>query len=544
MISLQIAMKSIFKHWSNTWIPEVVTYILVLASCAVLMALLAKYDGQAPPAWYASIPTLATLPTRLVEDLLFNILRTVINQLSILRFLVPRPLRELEVYNKAARSIEGAPGLILTARFSLVSLAAVAVIIRPWITTAAQLAIFQRPELVPAGTRPLPICQRLSTPPTYSGSSYQSVSDETITAMWNGVMAKDSASLSINVECAGAQTCVWNNYSTIALDYQCEDITSSITHTCAAGSTTNCTFTLPSTQLTLQNSKQWYLSQAYLPAPFSNHTAGALASWQMMGLPGSQDNVTALAAQCVIYPVVKTYTAQFFDGKFTETLLSTWYNETGPRSVLPVTPEWLMTPGGSVNGTFSISQNKYAIPFQSKNLDFFTGSGDVSYDGVNYNLQDQHQRLHSSLLDSTINQTVGNLVLALSTANRVSIPSDSLYDSPIAPETQALGQAFRYEQRIRIRWVWLSPLAVAAILTTFVLLATIYQTRKAMSGLVFKGNILTIFDMAPPDRSNREMYRATSSVDHESARTRKFVVRGKQRRRFRICRSQLTGKGP
>ena len=537
-------MKPIFKHWSKTWIPEVVTYILVLASCAVLVALLAKYDGQAPPAWYASIPTLATLPTRLVEDLLFNILQTVINQLSILRFLVPRPLRELEVYNKAARSIEGAPGLILIARFSLVSLAAIAVIIRPWITTAAQLAIFQHPELVPAGTRPVPICQRLSTPPTYSGSRYQSVSDETIRAMWNGVMAKDSASLSINAECAGAQKCVWNNYSTIALDYQCEDITSSITRTCAAGSTTNCTFTLPSTQLTLQNAKQLYLSQAYLPTPFSNHTAGALASWQMMGLPRSQDNVTALAAQCVIYPVVKTYTAQFLDGKFTETLLSTWYNETGPQSALPVTPEWLMTPGGSVNGTFSISQNKYAIPFQSKSLDFFRGSGDVSYDGVNYNPQDQHQRLHSSLLDSTIDQTVGNLVLALSTANRLSIPSDSLYDSPIAPETQALGQAFRYEQRIRIRWVWLSPLAVAATLTTFVLLATIYQTRKAMSGFVFKGNILAIFNIAPADRSNRDMYKVTGSTNHESVRNRAFVVRGKQRRRFRICGRQVTGKGP
>ena len=540
-------MKSIFKHWSKTWIPEVITYILVLASCAVLVALFAIYNGQAPPAWYVSIPTLATLPTRLVEDLLLNILRTVINQLSILRFLVPRPLRELEIYNKAVRSIEGAPGLIFTARFSLASLAATVVLIRPWITTAAQLAISQRTEFVLVGTRPVPICQRLSTPPTNSGSVYQSVSDEIIRAMWNGVMAKDPSTLSIQAECAGAQWCVWGNYSTIALDYQCQDVTSSINRTCADGSTTNCTFTLPSTQLTLQNSEQLYLSQVYLPAPFSNHPAGALASWQMMGLPRSQDNVTALAAQCVIYPVVKTYTAQFFDSKFTETLLSTWYNQSGPQSIRPMTPEWLMTPGGSVNGTFSISQNKYAIPLQNKNLDFFTGTGNVSYEGVDYFLQDQHQRLHSSPLDGTINQTVGNFVLALSTANRLSIPSDSLYDSPIAPETQAFGQAFRYEQRIRIRWAWLTPLAVAAVFTTVVLFATIYETKKAIPGFVFKGNILAIFNMAPADRSNWAMYNATGSADHENARDRRFVIRGnfRNRRRFRVYDgSQITGKGP
>lgn len=527
-------MKSILKHWDRTWLPDVITYILVLASCAVLVALFAIYNGHAPPGWYISIPTIATLPTRLVEDLLFNILRTIINQLSVLRFLVPRPLRELEIYNKAARSIEGAPGLIFIARFSLGSLAAVVVLIRPWITTTAQLAISQRTELVSVGTCPVPISQRLSMPPTDSVSGFQSVSDEMIRAMWNGVMAKDPATLRINADCPGAQKCVWDNYSTLALDYQCEDITSSIIHTCADGSTTNCTFTLASTRLTLQIPEQLYISQAYLPAPFSNHTAGALTAWQMIGLPRSQDNVTALAAQCVIYPVVETHTAQFSDLKFTETLLSTWYNETGPQSIRPETTEWLMTPGGSVNGTFSISGNKYAIPLQNKFLDFFTGSGNVSYEGVNYFLQDQHQRLHSSLLDGTINQTVGNFVLALSTANRLSTPSDSLYDSPIAPQTQAYGQAFRDEERIRIRWVWLIPLAVAASLTTIVLLATIHKSWNAMSGLVFKGNILAIFDLAPADESNTAMYRATGSRDHDSARDREFVISDKNNERGRF----------
>ena len=537
-------MKSIFEHWSKTWIPEVIADIFVLASCVVLVVLFANYNGHAPPEWYVSIPALATLPTRLVEDLLLSILRSVINQLSVLRFLIPRPLRELEIYNKAAISIEGAPGLIRIARFGLASLAAIVAFIRPWITTAAQLAISQRPELIPAGTRPVPICERLSTPPTNSQSIFQSVSDETIRAMWNGVMAKDPATLSLKVECAEANTCLWGNYSTIALDYECEDITSSITRTCDDESIGNCTFVLPLTQLTLQNYEEMYISQEYLPAPFSNPRAGALAAWQMMGLPRSNDNLTALAAQCVVYPVVNTYTAQFIDGRFNETLLSTWYNESGPQSVLPENPNWLMMPGGTVNGTFSISQDHYAIPFQNKNLDFFTGSGKVSYDGVDYNHQDQHQRLHSSLLDGTINQTVGNFVLALSTANRLSVPYDSLYDSPIAPETQVLGRAFRYEQRVRIRWVWLIPLMVAALLITIVLLATIYQSEKAMSGFIFKGNVLDVFNMAPADRSNKAMYKATGSIDHRRARSRKFVVRGNQRMRFRICGSQIAAEGP
>ena len=527
-------MKFIFKHWSKTWIPEAIADIFVLTSCVVLVVLFANYNGQAPPEWYVSIPAVATLPTRLVEDLLLSILRSVINQLSVLRFLIPRPLRELEIYNKAAISIEGAPGLIRIARVGLASLAAIVAFIRPWITTTAQLAISQRPELIPAGTRPVPICERLSTPPTNSQSVFQSVSDETIRAMWNGVMAKDPATLSLKVECAEAHTCLWGNYSTIALDHECEDITASITRTCDDESSGNCTFTLPSTQLTLQNYEELYIAQEYLPAPFSNHRAGALAAWQMMGLPRSKDNVTALAAQCVVYPIVNTYTAKFVDGRFAETLVSTWYNESGPHSVKQENPNWLMIPGGPVNGTFSISQDHYAIPFQNKNLDFFTGSGKVSYDGVDYNHQDQHQRLHSSLLDGTINQTIRNFVLALSTANRLSIPYDSLNGSPIAPKTQALGQAFRYEQRIQIRWVWLIPLMVAAILITIVLLATIYQSEKAMPGFIFKGNVLDIFNMAPADRSNKAMYKATGSIDHQRARKRKFVVRGNRRKRFRI----------
>ena len=537
-------MKSIFEPWSKTWIPEVIADVCVLASSVILVVLFANYDGQAPPEWYVSIPALATLPTRLVEDLLLSILRSIVNQLSILRFLIPRPLRELEVYHKAAISIEGAPGLIRIARFGLASLAAVVAFIRPWITTAAQLAISQRPELIPAGTRPVPICERLSTPPTNSQSIFQSVSDETIRAMWNGVMAKDPATLSLTVECAEADTCLWGNYSTIALDYECDDITSSITRTCGDESIGNCTFMIPLTELTLQNYEEMYVSQEYLPAPFSNHRGGALAAWQMMGLPRSKDNVTALAAQCVVYPVVNTYRAQFADGRFAETLLSTWYNESGPQSVLPENPNWLMIPGGTVNGTFSISQDHYAIPFQNKNLDFFTGNGKVSFDGVDYNHQDQHQRLHSSLLDGTIDQTVENFVLALSAANRLSVPYDSLYDSPVAPKTQALGQAFRYEQRIRIRWVWLIPLMVAAILITIVLAATIYQSEKAMSGFIFKGNVLDIFNMAPADRSNKAMYKATGSMDHQRARSKNFVVRGNNRKRFRIDGGQIAAERP
>ena len=127
-------------------------------------------------------------------------------------------------------------------------------------------------------------------------TSKRSVSDETIRAMWNGVMAKDPATLSLKVECTEAQTCLWGNYSTIALDYECENITSSITRTCDDKSIRNCTFMLPLTQLTLHNYEELYISQEYLPAPFSNHRAGALAAWQMMGLPRSKDNVTALAA--------------------------------------------------------------------------------------------------------------------------------------------------------------------------------------------------------------------------------------------------------
>ncbi len=256
------------------------------------------------------------------------------------------------------------------------------------------------------------------------------------------------------MECAGADNCFWNNYSTIALGHRCQNITSSINRTCTGGSSTNCTFTTPSTQLTLLSPEQRYLSQAFLPAPFLNDTSDVLAAFQLMGLPESQDDLTAMAAQCVIYPVVNNYTAQFFVANFTETLLSTWYNKTGTQSIDPDTPEWLMTAGGTVNGTFSISQNRYAIPFQNNNLDFFTGSGNVSYNGIYYDRQDQHQRLHSSLLNGTIDQTIGNFAFALSTANRLSTPSDSLYDSPNAPETQALGQAFRYEQCIQIRYLW------------------------------------------------------------------------------------------
>ncbi len=64
-----------------------------------------------------------------------------------------------------------------------------------------------------------------------------------------------------------------------------------------------------------------------------------------------------------------------------------------------------------------------------------------------------------------------------------------------------------------------------------------------MFDFIFKCNILTIFDMAPANKSNKAMLKATSSISHHRARTKYFVIRGEKRRRFRISKGQGTTKG-
>lgn len=519
-----MAPKSLARCCCAAWHREYCSLAILLVCCASLVGLLWCYNGSKSPEFRFgfSLHSLVTVPSRIAEAQIFTIDWAVLNQLGLLNHITPAKLKELEIFYGAASSVTGVPALFWLHRFrGFASLAALLVILRLGITITVQNAVSQHEELVHAGTRSVPICQRWSTSTTNPGSPVQDVDNPTINAFFEGVYGNGGSS--IRGDCAGANKCVWNNFSSLIVLSRCEDISSSIRRQCENGSSEVCNLTIPTTNFTMNIAINRYQSQAFLPQSFFPKVPWYFSASQMIMVPPSTTNRDPIAVQCILYPAVATLTAEFRNGSYTETVVSTWHNTSGIPSPGSEDPDWLLNPPGSPLGTFSINGSNNVIPAQNTLIDIFTGEGRISLNGTYFSKQYWHQRLYSSGSAEAYIQIIVNAASSLSDMLRSSKPTDRLHDYLTPPATQAIGQAYENQSIIRIYWQWLALLWFVTTLAAINLGSVYFKSARANLAL-FKGRLLDWLDIAPKDAPREQMERVTGSNNHENATDHLFVL--------------------
>ena len=416
-------------------------------------------------------------------------------QLVYIRFLKKHQIQDVETFFKAARSERGAFKLFRLQKVrGFASLAAVVLLCRHIIATNVQQAITEQGVLKSASNGTVPVCSRLSTPSANASSSFINFDDASIGAVWGGFTGKGGDVVTIIADCPG-KVCRWDNYTTIAVTHHCDDISLEVVKHCQEGSTSNCNFTIPSSDLTVSWPIEGYKAQGLLNDTYFADTPWYFSVFEAMAVSRDGKNDTAVAQRCILYPEAQRLSGESVDGEFTEKLLSRWHNTTQPFAD---NPEWLMDAGGdsdllSING-------KAAVAYQRWFFNWFTGAGNASFEGFDFAGKDQHQVMNSSLFAHSVDERIKNVALALSKTIRSTKPSDTLYDSATPPQTVVTGRAFKEEQHIQILWNWLIPTAILGLLITVVLIATVAVTHKKIVG-IHKGNILALLNWGPPDES-------------------------------------------
>ena len=504
---------------SASWNVEIVSIGGFWACYVFIIVLFEHYDGRKPPRWYLgfSLPALATIPTSIMVSMIGTVIYSCVNQLAHIWFLKGQQIGHLEIFFKAARSAWDAVPLQRLQRFrGIASWATLALLFSQIIATNVQQSISEKYVLVPFGNGYVPICSRLSVRSTDSSSSFENFDDAIIGAVWNGFTGKGGDVITMAAYCP-EDVCRWNNYWTIAVSYQCEDVSSEIVQDCEGEAKTNCTFTLSSSGLMISGSLERYNAQAYLNDTFFPDIPWYYAVFDVMATTVNASSENAIAQRCILYPEAKRYSSQSINGLFTERLISTWHNVTTP---LTNDPEWLMKPNDQNATTLSI-YGPTGVAYIMWFLNWFTGTGKIAFKGSDFAGKDQHQVMNSSLFAHTVDARMNNMALAMSKAIRSSVPADTLFNSSTPAQTAVSGQSFKKERHIHIIWNWLIPTSILGVFTTGILTLTVLITHKLQVG-IYKGNILAFMNWAPSDESRAMLESTTRHSEFRHVRNAKF----------------------
>ena len=506
---------------SGSWKSEILFLLACWLSFATIGILFLEYDGEPLPQWPLdlSLSSVVSIPARIIEATIACVIYSVTFQLLYLRYhQEARAIEDVEIFAKAARTIQGAFKLVKLQRFfGLASSLALMQVVSHAISTNIQQAITARASLVPFGIGTVPIATRVSRRLS-SSSSVANLDNAMLTTMWSGFLDSSGNTSLVPATCDGANQCNFDNYSTIAVSHRCEDLSDEVVPCSTPAS--DCSFMLPATggPLTV-GIDQKYTSMAYFFPDFLAGYGEYIAAWKTLGIGEDPRNSTPAAIQCKMYFTVQTYSGSMVNGSFEEHLIAApWYNTT---TLASEEPEWIMDYNGSASNILSVSGTT-ADSMSRFLFNFLTANSTAITEGLDFAGRDQHQIQYTSLMDGSLNDRIDSFAAALSQTIRVGTPIDTLYNSPKSLPTQITCQSMKQEERLHVTWYWLIPTLVVLIFTTTIFIRTIVLTRSAKV-LIHKGNTLALLSWAPSDVSREKMNEDTESLDLRKTKNARFI---------------------
>lgn len=363
-----------------------------------------------------------------------------------------------------------------------------------------------------------------------------------LSAVYAGIFADDHANqLSVSPDC-NTGNCTWPSYATLGVCSECYDITSSIQQECVLSpdgnvdnsiqqESPNCTYRLPH-GLTVNSNDTYFggivlqvRGMPFLNSPkqtihFTNLTNPvAIIALLNTTIYGGVLN-SSFAAECALQYCVKKYRGSVTLGKFDETLIDTFFNESAgfERSVDLNLDRWTMKasylsiqPPTSWLGNASLinSSSSFTVGDQAhQNLRYIFDSSDTCnyisprtsncpttiFDGNVSETSsgsietpyDIPRRLYSMDFDG-ITTVMANIAHGFTSAMRES--KSTYFPNNNKPSS---GEAKSDVVIARVRWGWFAVPATLLILTLVFMLLTAWETRRRHA-MLWKTSTLPAF---------------------------------------------------
>ncbi|MCJ1468708.1 hypothetical protein MMC07_007338 [Pseudocyphellaria aurata] len=468
---------NLFQNW---WLWEILASLVSLLSILSIVVILIVYDSRSLPDWpfVFNINSVISFFATIAKLSLSSVVGATISQSKWLwyRQEKPRPLQDLQLFDDASRGPWGAAGLLFSLRARhLALLGAVITILTLLFDPFIQQVVVYPDRLVPAEMK-----ATIARAQTYEvrdeGVPLPSVVELSMkAAIYNGIFdIQDKAASGIGHTCSSGN-CTWPPFPSLGVCSRCVNVTSYMEKSC---NQTGCyRLSLPNGPTLTGLGGQINSSLSNI-SPSLKDTYASVVQFASLISKGANQSEDAHATECAIWYCVQNYTASVDEGKPSQTVISSWRNDSARLSD---SSDLYYRPPGSMandpNGTFKVAH--WAARAMNEFLsEIFTGSGGINNSGSAFFSSDVMQALYS-----TDNVTVRVNNLAISMTNNIREQNHS----PV------MGTTWQTETYIHVRWRWFIFPSALLILSLLFLLGAIVETSYREVMIWKSNNVALLF---------------------------------------------------
>ena len=302
-------------------------------------------------------------------------------------------------------------------------------------------------------------------------------------AIYNGIFdIEGKAELAISHSCQTGN-CSWASFSSLAVCSKCEDISSYIQKTRDCDRDGCWRYTLPDGPQLSGSGRQINTSVTNISSSLAGIEA-SLLKFSILTTNKTEASSGPTATECAMWYCIKNYTASVTDGVISESVLSTWRNDSASLSSgsdLYFTPPDSSTNSTNDPTTFRVTwlAAQALHSFMSETL---TGSGLIN------SSNSSGSRFTSAVMQAlllnapNITSRIDNLATSM---------SNNIQEQENAFSNHANGTAWKSETWVQVRWGWFAFPATVVVLSSLFLLGTILETANR-DVMIWKSNNLAL----------------------------------------------------
>ncbi|KAK0507926.1 hypothetical protein JMJ35_009815 [Cladonia borealis] len=419
--SLSRKISSLLQDW---WLWEILSALTALISSTVIIVILVIFDSSSLPDWPSVFTINSTISffAVITKLAITSALGASISQSKWLwyRQEEPRPLKDLQLFEDASRGPWGALALLFSIRARHIAFvgATITVLMLLFDPFLQQVVVY--PDRLVASEKTATIVRAQNyVARSEEGLPLPSVVDMSLkAAIYEGIFdVRDQADVNIEHYCSTGN-CTWQDFSSLAVCSKCANITSYIEKSC---NETGCHHLyLPDGPTITGSGSQINSSTTNISPDLANTTASIIQFTSLI----SKSNASPSAYECALFYCINTYTASVTDGAISQTITSTFLNNTATHSQ---SSDLLYTPPPSFTNNNTTTSNTTTTTFTVSSLaalalnsfmtTTFTGHGHISPPSSNTTSFFSSDTIHA--LYSTTNYTARINNLAISMTNNI-----------------------------------------------------------------------------------------------------------------------------
>ncbi|MCJ1439219.1 hypothetical protein MMC27_008610 [Xylographa pallens] len=522
------------------WWSEILSCGCMLLALLATVVTLVLHQGRTIPEWPLAITINAAISiyATVLQMSMVYVLAESLSQMKWVWYSKPRPLKDLETFDSASRGPWGATKLIWTLRAShIAALGALLIIaslaIGPFLQ---QIVSTNSCQIIADGVQ--------ATIPTSNIKDLQPVEMGIAAAIMKGLISPVANSSTVIPSCSTGN-CTFQEYKSMGISSDCQDITDTLEITCSHDLDYNCTYSLASGIGLLYDAALPTEAEVFTATLYTPNATWAFMGYEIISINAMEEgesryngslSMQATAYKCQFGQSIGTYTASVTNGHLEEilssiTLASSSIGQTTPvdscdmslvmvdLSCLSASERELLASHGhnmhddlgyiALNVTYCSGTGGWNTTYAPMHCMYAFFGTDAIETFMNSLLQsdnfvagylDEYSKTSDTwcMLDflyqggnatlSSINSTMASIANSLTLTMRSIVLGPQDYNASYNKKASyleyapAIGIAYRTEVCVQVQWEWLSLPVILATMTVLFFIFTLLAPRGQRRG--------------------------------------------------------------